>query len=313
MKIHSLTPLLLLAACGGKDAGDDSAAGDDSGPSTVDLVETHITFMPCDTTAADIGLTHVYAESSDGTTRSISANGVPDHSFGDFPNPDADPPANEAVLLENPMDFEAPVSPSGSASEVGGNALVGVATSSVTFHWGAGIYYNNDPRGGWQYELMQSDVFDIDLAVDCNVGHVFPGSPTGAGEGQYHYHGNPYQMTPDTPARTFLGWAADGYPIYGLYDHADGSDTSTAAREMIPSYRLKEGERDGGPGGEYDGTFLADYEYVDGSGDLDACNGRSGAYEVNGDSYDYAYFTTNYFPYMPPCLVASADRSFSLQ
>ena len=44
-----------------------------------------------------------------------------------------------------------------------------------------------------------------------------------------------------------------------------------------------------------DGTFLEDWEYVAGSGDLDECNGII----IDGT---YAYFLTGGFPYVPRCL-----------
>jgi hypothetical protein len=280
------------------------------------LVETNITLMDCDISQpeleAALGVAHVYTESSDGTTRSILANGIPNHPVGDYPKTDADPPANTAEIQECEMSLTVPVSPSGGGGTLGGDALMGVATSGVVFHWGAGVYYDGDRDSGWQYDLMQSDGFGIDLAVDCNIGHVFPGAPDGSSVGQYHYHGTPWSMVPDDPALTFIGWAADGYPIFGVWGYDDPDDASSGLRELLPGYRLKEGERPDGPGGAYDGTFIADYEHLDGVGDLDACNGRAGAVSVDGETYDYAYYTTRYFPYMPPCLSASADGSFTL-
>ena len=44
-----------------------------------------------------------------------------------------------------------------------------------------------------------------------------------------------------------------------------------------------------------DGTFVSDWEYVDGLGQLDDCNGTT----VNGA---YAYFVTDVYPYMSRCL-----------
>ena len=53
---------------------------------------------------------------------------------------------------------------------------------------------------------------------------------------------------------------------------ADPTDPRGTLREIRSSYRLKEGTRPGGdegPGGVHDGTFIADWEYVPGAGDLD--------------------------------------------
>ncbi len=72
----------------------------------------------------------------------------------------------------------------------------------------------------------------------------------------------------DTPS-PIVGWAFDGYPIYGMngYDAEDGS-----IRAITSSYAI-ERTQDGGDQG-YNG--IDDWNYVDGSGDLDECNGRFG-------------------------------------
>ena len=49
------------------------------------------------------------------------------------------------------------------------------------------------------------------------------------------------------------------------------------------------------PGGKYDGTFTADYEYVAGSGDLDECNGRFGVTPEYPQGI-YYYCITEEFP-----------------
>ena len=51
-------------------------------------------------------------------------------------------------------------------------------------------------------------------------------------------------------------------------------------------------------GGKYDGTFVADYEFVKDLGDLDECNGRSCVTpEFPGGTY--AYFLTEAWPVIP--------------
>ena len=49
-----------------------------------------------------------------------------------------------------------------------------------------------------------------------------------------------------------LGYAADGYPIYGPNCYANPNDPKSGLRAMTSSYRLKNGTRpagDEGPGG----------------------------------------------------------------
>ena len=62
-------------------------------------------------------------------------------------------------------------------------------------------------------------------------------------------------------ASPVIGFAFDGYPIYGPY----GNDSNNQLKEMRSSYSLKQGKN--GYGG------IDDWEYVEGLGDLDECNG----------------------------------------
>lgn len=79
-----------------------------------------------------------------------------------------------------------------------------------------------------------------------------------------------------------LGYAFDGYPIY------TGNDQYT------PSWELTD-----------DTLFASDtwaaHSYVEGSGDLDECNGRT---DENGN---YAYYTTDAFPYIIGCFVGEVE------
>jgi len=86
-----------------------------------------------------------------------------------------------------------------------------------------------------------------------------------------------------------IGFALDGYPVYGPWAYAK-ADGSGGLRRMRSSYRLRSIVRrhdwpDGtqltpeqyGPdvsASDPLGTFAEDYEYVNGSGDLDESNGR---------------------------------------
>ena len=128
--------------------------------------------------------------------------------------------------------------------------------------------------------------------------------------GEYHYHGNPKDLYDSSglTASAVVGYAADGFPIYGPYF----VDSSTGnIREATSSYALQTGDRPGdgsegsaGPGGTYTGEWREDYLYTQGSGDLDECNGM----ELNGQ---YAYYVTTTFPYLMSCFKGTPDDSFS--
>ena len=101
-----------------------------------------------------------------------------------------------------------------------------------------------------------------------------------------------------------IGFAADGFPIYGSYFLDPATST---VRKAISGYTLKAGSRgtqsNTNPGGNYDGTYIDDYDYT-AAGDLDACNGMS----VGGQ---YGYYVTDGYPWVLKCYVGFADSSFA--
>ncbi len=113
---------------------------------------------------------------------------------------------------------------------------------------------------------------------------------------------NPKEVSP------VIGFSFDGYPIYGPY----GFDNSGEVREMLSSYRLKEGKN--GYGG------IDDWEYVEGLGDLDQCNGiESETPKVNGTSVYHYHASKNSgsgeigFPYFILCYSGVVEQSNFLQ
>jgi len=65
-----------------------------------------------------------------------------------------------------------------------------------------------------------------------------------------------------------IGWAFDGYPIYGMYGYGEDGNI----RAITSSYAIERTQEGGDQG--YNG--IDDWNYVDGLGDLDQCNGRFG-------------------------------------
>ncbi len=138
------------------------------------------------------------------------------------------------------------------------------------------------------------------FGVDLHNAHV-------QGDGTYHYHGNPNAMFDDNPSgdgSPFIGFAADGFPIYGSYIL---DDTTGLYRKVISGYSLKEGSRgtqsNTNPGGAYTGIYEEDWEWAD-AGDLDECNGMT----YKGQ---YGYYVTNSYPYIINCFKGTIDSSFS--
>ncbi len=165
----------------------------------------------------------------------------------------------------------------------------------------AAEYWNNDRNSGWQYYALGGGV---DLGIDENNAHVQP-------SGAYHLHGVPdglLKVLGSSRHSPLVGWAGDGFPIYVRIGYANAKKAGKV-RAIKSSYQLKTGTRPSGPGGTYNGWFNQDYEYVKGSGDLDAANGR---FCVTPDhpKGTYAYFITDGFPSVPNAFAASIAASF---
>ncbi|WP_323768318.1 MULTISPECIES: YHYH protein [Roseobacteraceae] len=120
-------------------------------------------------------------------------------------------------------------------------------------------------------------------------------------DGTYHYHGNPmalFRQSGATEPSSVIGSDADGFPIFGSFIAEGG-----AVRPARSSYQLKSGQRDGGPGGTYDGTFIDDWAYVEGSGDFDQCIGMM-------QDGVYGYVVTESYPHVMACFNGTPDPSF---
>jgi hypothetical protein len=224
---------------------------------------------------------------TEGEFRIIQSNGIPDHATGMFPNR-----GNPNTITEQNHNFRVAMAPvkSGQATPLGMHPF-GVAVNGIPFDPGAAEYWNDDPGSGWRHEALSPS---LDLGLDRNYAHVQP-------SGAYHYHGRPTGLLDrlGAPAKMALaGWAADGFPIYATGDRS--------------SYRLKSGTRPGGtagPGGNHDGTYVQDYEYVAGLGNLDECNGKTGP-TPDYPGGTYYYVLSENWPVVPRCFQSAPDSSF---
>src|ERR1051325_1388557 len=232
-----------------------------------------------------------------GGERLVVANGLPDHQPGQFPNR-----GNPNTISAQNYNFRIPTEPKTNATPRDGRgAWFGVALNGVPFEPGTGEFWNNQRE--WNYEAKSGF---INLGLDQNNAHV---QPTGA----YHYHGLPTglmaKLGGDGKNMLLVGWAADGFPIYTSYAHSTATDAKSPLKKMRSSWQLKNGERSGGPGGNFDGKFTADYEFVKGSGDLDECNGRFGV-TPEFPKGTYYYCVTEEFPQLGRLWCGTPDSSF---
>ena len=219
-----------------------------------------------------------------GNERCFIGDGLPDHSVGQFPNR-----GNPHSLRTQRVRLCVPTNPTkGSARNFNGS--IGIALNGVQIRPGTADYYDpSSPRGhsrdrssGWNLEGIGARNM---LGMDNNDAHVDE-------RGLYHYHGLSNTLKRASQG-TLIGYAADGFEIH----YVPGQSSS---------WRLKSGTRPSGPGGRYDGTYVEDYEFIQGAGTLDRCNGGM----LNGR---FVYFATDTFPFFPRCLYGRPARGFAVR
>jgi len=223
----------------------------------------------------------------------ISATCIPGYSIGPWPgNPNV--PANKNFVYKIPR-YPAPNT----------GTLVNVPMGQVgAFTNGVSVFnaldmmsYNN--LGIWH----QNAYFFEGSGFDNCLGHPAP-------DGQYHHHVSPkclYSTTDNTHHSPIIGYAWDGYPIYGAYGYADTSMASGTIKRMVSGYvprsitqrhTLPDGTAlttaNYGPdvNATYPvGAYREDYLYTAGAGDLDEHNGRW-CHTPEYPAGIYAYFVT---------------------
>ena len=262
----------------------------------------------------------------------ISSSGIPSYIIGPYLD------GNPALASDNEWLFKIPRVPvvnAGSQTSTPLGPIAVLINGVPVYDYKDGMSYNN--QGVWNRDaiLNERDGFD------CAKGHpspIFQGPP-GMGQlvgGAYHHHQNPSAFNLDiveisdvcdlyladglyvidpTQHSPLLGYAFDGYPIYGAYGYAN-EDGSGGITRMISSYKYRDitvrtHYADGtdvtdGPAvnAQYPiGTYREDFEFVEGFGTLDIHNGRMCVTPEYPEG-TYAYFTTvdeahnSFFPYV---------------
>ncbi len=272
--------VLLLGACSDSDDTNSATGTDDSSTTTTD-----------DGTSDDSGQAVDPPADCDGVAASFSTDGSANPDLAD-PAVSATCDGTDVVVNSNgipdytyietspgqpneqDLEFRFPSEPT-MADETTDVPLLGsiaVATNGVP------IYGPTEGTGG--------DVLSLEGALSECGSH---NGPTG-----FHLHlfgtsdTTDCMFTPDEVASSpqLLGYALDGYPIYtgnGIYESSwELTDESLFASD----------------------TWSA-HSYVAGSGDLDECNGTT---DADGN---YAYYTTESFPYVLGCYSGVVDLDAS--
>ena len=253
----------------------------------------------------------------------IHATGIPRYATAPFPDGNPSQANGQDYLFQIPREpQEGPTG--GTATGLGHTGVL--INGVVIFNAQDAFSFNN--QGFWH----QNGGFFENDGFDCAKGHP--------AMGQYHHHQVPtrfddsYAPTSDVCAdfpsealfsvnpeqhSPLIGFAFDGYPIYGPYGfaNADGSggvvriETSWQLRDIEVRQTLPDGTElapnqygpdvgelvtpaippGAAPVAAVLGAYIEDHEYVDGSGHLDEFNGRF-AVTPEYPEGTYAYYAT---------------------
>lgn len=233
----------------------------------------------------------------------VKATGIPAYVTGPYAIGTIISAANNNYTFKFPLN----PTPATNHTSVGNGAIAAFMDGTVAFRARDAATYNN--QGQWH----QNAVYFENLGFDCSHGH--PGPMTS----DYHQHQNPSAFhisavptssicniylsdglyVPDSTMHSpLIGFAWDGYPIYGSYGYSDPNDANSSIKRVRTGYRLRNiTSRTTLPNGTSAtgptltqiitsplpgstplqailGAYEEDFEYVAGYGDLDEYNGR---------------------------------------
>ena len=313
-----------LAACGGdssagaassgasssgtSSSGSSASGSSSSGSSSSSSGAVSTAAIDCsyseNTYNSSLGLTSTSMWSCSEGQRALTANGIPDHPVGTFPNSN-----NPNAIAEQSISWYTTLTPAQNSTSTA-VAPTGYALNGVKFDPSTAGTCPSDATstsvctllgntGSWNIEALGQSTFDFGL--DSNNAHVQP-------NGSYHYHGMPTgilnsnSVTSENPKALLVGFAQDGFPIYARYGYSTPTDASSALKVMKASYQIKATLDSGRPSTSVipAGTFTEDWEYVEGLGDLDECNGQFGVTPEFPDGI-YHYYITDTYPFIQRC------------
>ena len=160
------------------------------------------------------------------------------------------------------------------------------------FNWNAvknAAAYGVDKCGGHPEQDGEYHYHDGSFLVNC-WGNALVQSNVYFSSSQFE--GNFFRH-PDGHSK-IVGFCFDGYPIYGPFGYNQTDDRTTGTKRLKSSFRVLTTPADGRQFSyaQYEaGSFIQDYEFVNGLGDLDEHNGRFCKTPEYPDG-TYAYFLT---------------------
>ncbi|MFT7218657.1 MAG: hypothetical protein ACI8Z1_000268 [Candidatus Azotimanducaceae bacterium] len=244
--------------------------------------------------------------SDEGSFCRLSTDGIPNHNFnetGSF--------ATNVAEVQRSFNITRSAAESIASTNLTQSSYDAVMLNGVVLDLlSAGCYRPTDPSadsdGNTAIGCSDNDDWLLDplgtegkFGADSHNAHTQP-------DGTYHYHGNPNAMFDDNPGASgspVIGFAADGFPIYGTYFL---DSLTNEVRKATSGFTLKAGSRgtrdDTNPGGDFDGTYVDDYEFSN-AGDLDKCNGMT-------NDGQFGYYVTDAYPWVLSCHRGIVDSSF---
>ncbi|MCF8259688.1 MAG: YHYH protein [Melioribacteraceae bacterium] len=312
-RYKSIVPLIMflfvLTACSEDSPNDTTSDSDCTSSIAVDTERGACTEV--------LSTASTFSQNITGGTRTINANNIPAHKVGLFGNVSGS--LNPNAIRSQSSTYAITTTPSEAAtltsllSSNGPTYSFGVLLNGVELDPVAAEPWPHEgfmaANVNWEWNL---EATMVQIGLDCNNAHVQP-------SGKYHYHGSPSLYLQDldvsSTEMTLIGYAADGFPVYYKYGYSSASDSSSGVKVLTSSYRLKSGTRPGdgvtAPCGEYTGVYSADFEFVEGLGDLDEANGRTGVtpeYPMG----TYYYVVTDDFPNIPRYFRGTPSSDFRL-
>lgn len=187
----------------------------------------------------------------------LRTSGVPSHAIGPFgdgnPNVPGDQDATYRILL-NPT--EASVHQETVLANIGVTVNgVGLFNWSDATTWNAASNRLENMRMGQFGDWNTNALWFRKDGLDEAGGHPAGGGPNGdQNNALYHYHQSPYalveQIDPGNNGdrhSPVIGFAFDGFPIYGPHAYANGVDDTDGIMQMTSSYQLIESRPADGP------------------------------------------------------------------
>jgi hypothetical protein len=249
----------------------------------------------------------------------IKASGIPSYPTGPFLDGNPSQASNQNAIYEIPLN---PIQNSGNPTSTTMGAIGVFINGVALFDYRDGVAWNPNtnalcggpgnpqcPGGPGANMNWNRDAILAEMdGFDCSKGHPAMGN--------YHHHQNPSAFDMDlnvvssicnlydadglyaidsSKHSPLIGFAFDGFPIYGAYGYLNSDGTGGITR-IRSSYELKTSRGTGNTPSEVTwplGYFKEDYEYVTQSGSeyLDVHNGRICVTPEYPNGI-YAYFAT---------------------